>query len=258
MALIQAMCGRADDVAATLEEIQRDAAHPSHLFDGFIWRARAWERWLSGDPEGARAAIAAGLADVVERGDVSQEAALLHDLARLGRPDEVTARLDEIAAEAHGALIPTLAGHARALVADDAGALGEVADAFEEMGILALAAEAAGSASEAAKRAQDQRLATRWRNRASQIRAHCDTVVGPVAAVAAADAATVVALTRREREISLLAAQGLASREIGERLFISRRTAESHLARVFTKLGVRSRAELARMLDGGVAALVPA
>jgi DNA-binding CsgD family transcriptional regulator len=52
-----------------------------------------------------------------------------------------------------------------------------------------------------------------------------------------------------------LAAQGLASKEIGERLFISRRTAENHLAKVYDKLGVRTRSELARVLDGGVAAL---
>ena len=64
-----------------------------------------------------------------------------------------------------------------------------------------------------------------------------------------------IALTRREREIAMLAAQGLASKEIGERLFISRRTAENHLAKVYDKLGVRTRVELARVLDGGVAAL---
>ena len=60
---------------------------------------------------------------------------------------------------------------------------------------------------------------------------------------------------RREREIGLLAAQGLASKEIGERLFISRRTAENHLAKVYDKVGVRTRAELARVFDGGFTAL---
>ena len=53
----------------------------------------------------------------------------------------------------------------------------------------------------------------------------------------------------------MLAAQGLASKEIGERLYISRRTAENHLAKVYEKLGVRNRAELARVLDGGITAI---
>ncbi|HMX09211.1 MAG TPA: helix-turn-helix transcriptional regulator, partial [Microthrixaceae bacterium] len=58
-----------------------------------------------------------------------------------------------------------------------------------------------------------------------------------------------VPLTRREREVAILAADGLAAREIGERLYVSRRTVESHLARVYAKLGIGSRAELASLLQ---------
>lgn len=54
----------------------------------------------------------------------------------------------------------------------------------------------------------------------------------------------------------MLAAQGLTSRAISERLFISSRTVENHLAKAYEKLGVRTCAELARILDGGTAALV--
>ncbi|WP_448071439.1 helix-turn-helix transcriptional regulator [Georgenia yuyongxinii] len=50
-----------------------------------------------------------------------------------------------------------------------------------------------------------------------------------------------VALTRREREIAGLAAGGLSSKAIAERFTLSVRTVDSHLSRVFTKLGVRSR-----------------
>ncbi len=56
------------------------------------------------------------------------------------------------------------------------------------------------------------------------------------------------ALTKREREVAILAADGLTAREIGQRLFIGERTVETHLANSYAKLGVRSRLELARQL----------
>ena len=63
---------------------------------------------------------------------------------------------------------------------------------------------------------------------------------------AAAAASGPASLTSREREVAALAAAGLSAREIGERLFIGERTVESHLARAYAKLGVRSKVELAR------------
>ncbi|RVX45816.1 regulatory LuxR family protein [Nonomuraea polychroma] len=55
-------------------------------------------------------------------------------------------------------------------------------------------------------------------------------------------------LTPHELNIAQLAAEGLTNREIGQRLYLSHRTVSTHLHRIFPKLGVSSRADLARML----------
>jgi DNA-binding CsgD family transcriptional regulator len=57
-------------------------------------------------------------------------------------------------------------------------------------------------------------------------------------------------LTAQERMISELARDGLSNPEIGSRLFLSPRTVEWHLRKVYSKLGIRSRRELAEALAG--------
>jgi DNA-binding CsgD family transcriptional regulator len=56
-------------------------------------------------------------------------------------------------------------------------------------------------------------------------------------------------LSPQELQIAQLAAEGLSNREIGERLYLSHRTVESHLYRLFPKLGVTSRAQLRDALN---------
>src|SRR5207247_381744 len=53
------------------------------------------------------------------------------------------------------------------------------------------------------------------------------------------------ALTPMEEKVVALVAEGLTNPQVGERLFISRHTVDSHLRHIFAKLGVSTRTELA-------------
>jgi len=74
---------------------------------------------------------------------------------------------------------------------------------------------------------------------------------GPEAATVPA-AVPAKALTRREREIAVLVASGLSNREIGSRLFISKRTVDAHVEHIFAKLQISSRVKLALWLRSQV------
>jgi DNA-binding NarL/FixJ family response regulator len=66
-------------------------------------------------------------------------------------------------------------------------------------------------------------------------------------------------LTRREREVLVVAAEGLTAREIAERLGVRERTVTTHLARIYGKLGVGNRLAALRLAArSGLLTLPPA
>jgi DNA-binding NarL/FixJ family response regulator len=56
-------------------------------------------------------------------------------------------------------------------------------------------------------------------------------------------------LTQREQDIALLVCQGLSNKQIADRLYLSPKTVETHLTRVFAKLNVAARGDLKGLLD---------
>jgi DNA-binding NarL/FixJ family response regulator len=58
-------------------------------------------------------------------------------------------------------------------------------------------------------------------------------------------------LTPAERRVAALVADGMKNRQIGQALFMSVATVEAHLTRIYRKLGIRSRTQLARAVADG-------
>ncbi|MGI5165799.1 LuxR C-terminal-related transcriptional regulator [Spirillospora sp. CA-253888] len=86
-----------------------------------------------------------------------------------------------------------------------------------------------------------------WAERArTELRASGESTAGGAADAPVED--VFAALTPQELQVVRLAAAGLSNREIGAQLFLSPRTVGYHLYKVYPKLGVASRGELARLV----------
>ncbi|GAB3811409.1 LuxR family transcriptional regulator [Tessaracoccus terricola] len=169
-------------------------------------------------------------------------ARLLHTAMRLGAPATTVAPLlAECAAACSSPLPALLATHADRAAAEDAVGLDEVSQRFEKFG---LRLEAAETAVAAAMLLHAGPAADRARARAARLAAECEGV----AMTQVSQVEQLPVLTRREREVARLAAAGLSSPAIAERLVVSVRTVESHLYQVFAKLGVRRREEIAALI----------
>jgi ATP/maltotriose-dependent transcriptional regulator MalT len=178
-------------------------------------------------------------------GEYAVEVFALHDAVRLGARGEVVTRLAELAQVVDGKWAPAASDHASALVADDGAALDRTAGAFEAIGALRLAAEAAAEAASAHRRRGLDARAAASAARAAVLQAGCEGTRVPGLQL---EDSGLACLSLREQEIAGLAAAGLSNTEIADRLVVSRRTVEGHLYRLYAKLGVSDRDTLARLL----------
>ena len=260
-----AQAGDAEGAATAIAELERTPlAHSAFAVE--VGLGRAWAAAAAGELTRA-AVLARAAADHAEtRGQFAYAVRALHELARLGDPAEAAPRLAALAGRAaslparpqssrpgappparavDGRFAPLAADHAAALVTGDGAALLDAAERLAAVDALLAAAEAAHAAAAAHREAGRQASARGAAARASLWLASCEGARTP-ALLGAPDAA---GLTRREREIALLAAGGASSREIAERLVLSVRTVDNHLASAYRKLGVARRQDLPAALE---------
>ncbi len=246
LAEAMALLGNLDAARAALQEA--DAVTPEPCFVPNREVGRIWVAACGGAVVAAQTTALHMAATARAHGSYAVEAFALHEAVRLGLVRKVADRLALLADKVvDGRLVSAYAAHAVALVAGDAPALQKVSATFEELGAFLIAAEAAAEAAHAYRREGRSASARAAVSRSQLLATRCEGchTLGLDSAVLPQP------LTLREREIAGLAAQGLSSLRIAERLVLSVRTVDNHLHHVYAKLGVSSRTELTTILTPG-------
>lgn len=240
-AIALAMLGRADDATAALDGVP-PSNKPVYRFE--IDRAHGWLHVANGRTARAVSALEEA-AEFATSSHLVHNAALARlDLVRLGRGAAQAGPLAALRATSQGHFVPAAADAAAAIAEDDAEGLLGVADRFESMGALLVAAELAALAAASHRRAGRGRAGAVAEQRCLGLRSRTDDARTPAFGHLSGDEP----LTDREREVAELAARGLKNADIAIELFLSVRTVENHLQRTYRKLGVGGRHDLADAL----------
>jgi DNA-binding CsgD family transcriptional regulator len=228
-----------DRVGAATAVAELEALGPTTLtmMDIQVERGRAWASMAAGDLATARSILWSAVELAASWGQYASESSALHDLLRIGDTQSAVPRLEELAGRVEGDLMIGRATLARALQSGDPVLAEEAADHFERCGALLYAAEAASIEQRLAIQSRLFRRATAAAARSQRLARRCEGARTPALGAPGAQSD----LSVREREVALLASEGLTSRQIGERLFVSARTVDNHLQRVYLKLGISDR-----------------
>jgi len=223
--------------------------------------------WLSGELEAAEGELAGSAAWLRRTGAIGFEGLLLAErpevlvgLGEVGEAEREAERAEEVAGLLGTPFSAAQAAFVAGVVAEARGRSLEAASAF------GAAAQGAGAAPAPFLRARCLEHLARVApaDRVRNLRAAAalyDSLPAPwlrdralaelrsLGPEGRRAAQRVGALTGREREVATLAARGLPTTEIAARLHVSRRTVESHLDRIYRKLGIDGRRRLAEALD---------
>lgn len=235
------------DLPAAREAYAAWAELPDHAVKVFRPEELRYVAWLdAAEGQSAAARLREALALARAAGVVPYEAAAWHDLARLGDPDdraEAADGLEAVVERTDSRLVATHARRARAAVEGDVAGLAVAAAAYESMGA---GFDAIETWAEVARQAGDERQGAHARRRVGDLAAGGEGLVTP--GLGDIDAHPV--LTDREAEIAAMVVAGASRQEIADHLVVSVRTIDSHLQRVYRKLGVRGRDGLIEAMGG--------
>jgi DNA-binding CsgD family transcriptional regulator len=241
LSLALALCGKVAEAKQMISALDTSTCPP---WESALIHVEAWVIALSGDvPEGL-VLLNDGMRRCSESGDIVNESAIIHSIARLGQPHTVRQRLTDLAAGDEGTLITARAEHVHALVSLDPHALERAATAFERCGAWLLALEALADSVAAHQKRDQPSQAIAVAHRALALKQRCENPETPALRVLD----QVPRLTKSEFQVATLAARSNTNKEIADHLCVSPRTVENHLRQVYRKLAIRGREELCGLI----------
>ena len=243
---VTAMAGGARDAHREFDALEWWAEDPDAcMFDPYRSLAEAWVCAAEGAVVQAISIMRGAAEQETQLGRPAWEVVLLQTATQFG--DHTTAaRLAELKDQVQGPRAPAAAAHAAALAAGDGDGLVEASRQYEEFGDRLAAADAAAQAVVAYQHDGLRGAAMSASAIAQRLASECQGAQTP----ALQAATTQQPFTARQREIILLAAQGLSNKQIAERLTMSSRSVEGHLFRASQRVGANSREQLISILQG--------
>jgi DNA-binding NarL/FixJ family response regulator len=248
----------AGDEAGAFEALSPALNPPTLVFDleGKALQALGWIHACGGRfDDAASSFVRAADAYGAPGHDLGSLIALV-DAARVGAARAVLPRIEALAVGVEGVFAEVSVRHARALAlaeslgTDDEADAAQLATEFDQIGQVAagidlhmLAAEAFARAATLHRSSGTARSAAASARRRDEQLTECGLENLPLVVEL-----TTSPLSERELEIANLAADGMTNRQIADQLVLSVRTVETHLQRVYQKLGVRGRSEVGAAL----------
>ncbi len=247
LAEAEALMGNA--TAAEEARIEAQALPGSDRLSLFVdkRRALAWVDAQAGRLTEAIEELWSAADMALERNQRSFELIILNDLLRLGEAGAAV-RARDVSSAVDGPIGKAVGLHAQAVISGRGIEFELAASSFAQMNFFLIASELWAAASAAYRREALGARSTKAAKKSHETANLCEGA--KVRPVSWPD--QVEPLSRRQREVALLAAQGATNIEIADALSLSVRTVESHLYATFAKLGVTARDELTSVLTASL------
>ncbi|ULE31532.1 LuxR C-terminal-related transcriptional regulator [Mycobacterium sp. IDR2000157661] len=207
-----------------------------------------WAMIANGCVGEAIATVRAAARQARERNQPTHELACLQAAAQWGDSSSAS-RARELADRLTLPLAEAVARHQESLCTDNGEGLLEASSAYQRIGDLVAAADAAAQAAVAFTGGQQRKRGLRAAAIAKEVSDACGGLCTPALRSPASRP-----LTGRQREVVEFVVAGLSNREIATRLVMSVRSVEGHIYRACLRVGANSREELADIARRGPAA----